>query len=495
MDKLAQQSESVIDNYLVSRNQVGGKLALATVTASAMGGWTLFNPPEAGAALGGITAVLGYCLGTAMAVFTFAFVGPRLRQIMPWGSSLNEYVRNRFTQQPHHRRIASLLYWLVVAVMLLYMFVYLTAELTVIIQVLKQQLSWSALETSLAVMAVIFLYTAIGGLRATILTDAVQFMLIVPLLVVCFSTTAWALGGLGSAFEPVLENSPELLSLGNIGGLRFGATLLIAITAAEIFNQANWQRVYACRDEQTVRRSFSGSALVILPLIFIAGLLGLMAAGKNFQTSTAFFDLLASLSVPGWVQFAIIMLALALVMSSLDSLLNAITAVLTLDFLRLTRKLGDRDESQALIVARAITIAIGVLAIQIATEGHSVIFLFFIADLLCAALVFPVIFSFYNRHQSALNAFWSSIVGLALGVLFFPKPDFSPLFNVPGGGDLLNSFTVALLASAGLTLFWTKVDKNNKNSGVAGFSYRELRGMRKSSTDSVESATLGAAES
>lgn len=489
MDKLPQQSESVIDNYLVSRNRVGGKLALATVTASAMGGWTLFNPPEAGAALGGITAVFGYCFGTAIAVFTFALVGPRLRQIMPWGSSLNEYVRNRFTQQPRHQRIASLLYWLVVAVMLLYMFVYLTAELTVIIQVLKQQLSWSALETSLVVMAVIFLYTAIGGLRATILTDAIQFMLIVPLLMVCFLTTVWALGGPGPAFEPVLENSPELLSLLNIGGLRFGATLLIAITAAEIFNQSNWQRVYACRDEQTVRRSFLGSALVILPLIFIAGLLGLMAAGKNFETATAFFDLLASLSVPGWVQFAIIMLALALVMSSLDSLLNAITSVLTLDFLRLTRKLGNRDESQALFVARAITIAIGLLAIQIATEGYSLIYLFFIADLFCAALVFPVIFSFYNRHQTATNAFWSSIAGLVLGVLFFPKPDFSPLFNIPGGGDLLNSFTVALLTSTVLTLFWTKNSKTSTDSRATPFSYQELRDAKRPAIDSVEATT------
>ena len=95
---LVKSSNKAIDleDYMVSRNQVGGGAAVATVTASALGAWILFSPPEAGSAFGGITAILGYCLGSALAVTTFVFVGPRLRQIMPWGHSLNEYVRHRF---------------------------------------------------------------------------------------------------------------------------------------------------------------------------------------------------------------------------------------------------------------------------------------------------------------------------------------------------------------------------------------------------------------
>ncbi|MEL7052923.1 MAG: Na+/proline symporter, partial [Cyanobacteria bacterium J06588_5] len=90
-----------LEDYMVSRNQVGGPMALATVTASALGAWILFSPVEAGSApgYGGIAAVLGYCLGSAAAVFMFVFVGPRLRQVMPWGHSLNEYVRHRFGAQ------------------------------------------------------------------------------------------------------------------------------------------------------------------------------------------------------------------------------------------------------------------------------------------------------------------------------------------------------------------------------------------------------------
>lgn len=148
-------SQSVLDSYIVCRNQVSGRVALATITASAMGGWILFNPPEAGSSLGGITAVVGYCFGTALAVFIYAFVGSRLRQIMPWGYSLNEYVRHRFDWHSDGW-IAKVLYWLVVAVMLLYMFVYLGLELAAIAQVLRQTFSFPVFESSIIVTGLVF---------------------------------------------------------------------------------------------------------------------------------------------------------------------------------------------------------------------------------------------------------------------------------------------------------------------------------------------------
>ena len=183
------------------------------------------------------------------------------------------------------------------------------------------------LVTSLVVISAVFLYTTYGGLRVTIVTDIFQFALIVPLLLICFVATVTLLGGIGPAFAPVANNLPELLSFSNIDGLRFGATLLIAVIAAELFNQGNWQRVYACRNDATVRRSFLGSALIILPLIFLSGSLGLIAAGYDLVGATSFFDLLQSLKIANWLLCAVILLAVALVMSSLDSLLNGISAV------------------------------------------------------------------------------------------------------------------------------------------------------------------------
>ncbi|MEM8806238.1 MAG: Na+/proline symporter [Cyanobacteria bacterium P01_G01_bin.38] len=450
-----------LENYMVNRNQVGDSLALATIVASAMGAWILFSPAEAGSAFGGITAILGYCIGSAGAVALFVWVGPRLRQLMPQGHSLNEYVQYRY---------GGAMYWLTEAAMVFYMFIYLAAELTAIAKALQLIANVPLGVTALVVITAVFLYTTYGGLSTTILTDALQFVVIVPLLLICFVATLMALGGPSGAFGNLGSAHPELLSLSNIDGLRFGATLIIAIVAAEVFNQGNWQRVYACRNNQVVRRSFLGSALLILPMLLIAGLLGLMAVQFGLLGDTAFFELLSQLSAPGWVMMTVIVLALALVMSSLDTLLNGIASVFTLDLLRL---MPGQSSAKVLQISRGLTVLVGLPAIAIAAQGYSVLYLFFIADLICAAVLFPVLYGLYNRHVSSRTAFSSALLGIVIGLMFFPKPDFTPLVPIPGAADLLNSFAAALLVSTLTTLVWTAIAQRTGRPPV--FSYAQLQ--------------------
>ncbi|MEM1251449.1 MAG: Na+/proline symporter [Cyanobacteria bacterium P01_H01_bin.21] len=455
-----------LEGYMVNRNQVGGWSALATVTASALGAWILFSPQEAGSVFGGVSAILGYCLGSAGAVALFFVVGPRLRHLMPQGHSLNEYVKHRF---------GGPMYWLVEAVIVFYMFIYLAAELTAIAKALQLVADVPLGVTALVVITAVFIYTTVGGLGTTILTDVVQFVVIVPLLLICAGVIVTTLGGI-DAFSAVAAQQPELLSLNNIGGVRFGATLFIAIVAAEVFNQGNWQRVYACRDSQTVRRAFLGSAIIVLPLIFIAGLLGVLAvplaeASPDIVGETALFGLLSQLAMPGWVLVSVIVLALALVMSSLDTMLNGIASVFTLDLLRL---LPDPSAKNVLKVSRILTVLVGVPAIAIASQGYSVLYLFFVADLICAAVLFPMLYGLYSRHLTGVNAFASSVVGMMAGLLFFQKPDFSPLFPVvPGSADLLHSFAAALITSTVVTLVWTAVAKQKGTAPI--FNYDQLR--------------------
>ncbi|MFE4107189.1 sodium:solute symporter family transporter [Almyronema epifaneia] len=467
----ASQQALNLENYMVSRNRVGSGMALATVVASSMGAWILFSPPEAGSAFGGLAALLGYCVGSAAAVAVFALFGPRLRALMPQGHSLNEYVLHRY---------GGLMYWLTEGVMVLYMFIYLAAELTAIAKatqlVANVPLGW----TALVVMTAVFAYTLYGGLQTAIFTDAIQFAVIVPLLIFCFGFTVMALGGLGNAFAPVQANAPELLSLQNIAGLRFGATLIIAIVAAEIFNQGNWQRVYACRNQQVVRRAFLGSAALILPMLLLAGLLGLLAVQFDLAGDTAFFELLKVLQVPSWVLMVVIVLALALVMSSLDTLLNGIASIFTFDL----RRFWPVARSQRILnLARLLTVGVGTPAVLIAARGYSVLYLFFVADLLCAAVLFPVLYGLYNRHISSLNAFCSSLLGIVTGLLFFPKPDFTPLLPLPGAADLLNSFAVALIVSTVSALVWTAIAY--QTHPAKPFDYAQLR-QRKLAYETAE---------
>jgi Na+/proline symporter len=223
-----------------------------------------------------------------------------------------------------------------------------------------------------------------------------------------------------------------------------GASLIIAIIAAETFNQSNWQRIYACRTDGTVKRAFATSTLAIMPMILIAGLLGVLAMHFGFNDDRAFFSLVRQLSLPLWVMLVVIVLALALVMSTISALLNGIASVFTIDLIRLFPQM---QSSGLLRTSRILTVIIGVPAIVIAAQGYDVLYLFLLADLICAGAFFPVVYGFYSRRLTGSVALWSSLVGIVAGALFFPKPDFTPWLNLPLAGDLLMSFSAAVLAS------------------------------------------------
>ncbi|MCZ6891752.1 MAG: Na+/proline symporter [Chloroflexi bacterium] len=458
-----------VEEYIVNRNTTGTAVGIATVVASVAGAWILFSPAETGT-WAGIVALIGYSLGQAAPLVAFAIIGPRMRRLMPRGHSLTEYAFHRF---------GPAMYLFVLGVMLFYMFIFLSAELTGIAEAVKLvadiPLVWTAIIAAVGTIA----YTSYGGIRASIFTDSVQFVVIIPLLIVVFIATIIALGGFGAAFDPVSETAPQLLSLGHRPGIEFGVTLVIAIMAAEMFHQGYWQRVYACRDEQTLRRAFLIGGIVVVPIVFAAGLFGIMAVGYDIpadKASVALFSLIIE-ALPTWVVLLVIVLALALVMSSMDTLLNGIASAVTSDLPRFRPGI---KAGPLLRSSRALTVVVALPAIFIAAQGYSVLYLFLIADMVCAASVFPVFYGLYNRHLTGRAALASCILGIVAGVLFFPKSDFTPWLEFPrwlvflrgGEGDFLVSFAAALGVSVVLAVVWSALASRQRLAPQ--YDYRRL---------------------
>ena len=153
--------------------------------------------------------------------------------------------------------------------------------------------------------------------------------------------------------------------------------------------------------------------------------------------------------MPFWSVVALLVLGIVLVMSSMDTMLNGITSTVTLD---IARNKPDMAGSSLLRSSRAITVVLILPAIFIASKGYSVLYLFLIADLVCAAAIFPVFYGLYSKHLSGTAALISSIVGLIVGALFFPNPDFGAWNSIPGAGRLVISFGAALGVSGVLSI-------------------------------------------
>ncbi|MDO9534420.1 MAG: hypothetical protein Q7J85_03600 [Bacillota bacterium] len=443
---LTRQRYSTIDAFLTARGTMGTWLSTATVFASIMGAWILFTPAEAGT-WGGITAITGYAVAQAVAIMIYAKLGPRMRRIAPHGSTLVEFVYYRFGRP---------MYAITLVVGIFYMAVFLCAELTGIALAIKTVVGFPLWVTALLVGSGTLIYTAYGGIRGSIFTDAVQAIIIIPALLLVFTVAVLTSGGLGTLFSSLREIDPSLLSMGHRGGWNFALTLLIAIVSANLFHQGFWSRVYACKDVSVVRKSFLYAGVVIVPVVFLAGTFGLMAVSRDLldTPSAALFEVVLSVT-PLWVLLVLLVLALALVMSSTDTLINAIAAVFTVDIARFFPAVSTH---LLRTWSRILTAILCVAVIGAASQGYSVLYLFLLADLVCAAAVFPTFYGLYSPRLTGQSAALAVLSGIAAGALIFPDPAFTR-------GDLLSSFLAALLVPVILSLILAQFSRSTVDLG------------------------------
>jgi len=450
-----------VEDLISARDSVGEGRTTATLIASVMGVWILLSAPEAGAGFG-IAAVVGYAVGEGLPMLAYVALGPRIRRLIPNGHSLSEYA---------YARYGGAMYGFVLAVSALYMFVFLAAELTGISRALALVAAVPQWQTAVLVGGFVLLYTGYGGLRASIFTDTIQTLLVLPLLVVAMAGAVVALGGAGAVYGGVVAADPTLLDPGFVAGLRFGLALAFAILGAELINQLWWQRIYASSDGATLRRSFRTAAVANAAIVFLAALFGIVAVGHadvvtNFASPAYNADvalfLLMDAAFPEWIVLAVVLLALLLVMSSADSLFSALASLVTAD---LPRLMEDPTERTLLVAGRALTVVAAVLAVVVSLYARSVLRLFFLADLLGAAVAFPLVYGLYSERLSGPAALGSSLLGLAVGVSFFPLPfggaealrsipvlgaalpPPDPTYLLPFGGAMVVSTVAALVAA------------------------------------------------
>ncbi|WP_277542715.1 sodium:solute symporter family transporter [Haloarcula laminariae] len=426
------------DDFLTARNSVGGRGLTATLVASVMGVWILFSAPEAGAGFG-IAAAVGYGIGEAVPMLAYTRVGPRVRKLLPEGHSLTEYA---------HVRYGTAFYGFVVLVSALYMFIFVAAELTGIASALSLVAGVPQWQTALLVGGFVLLYTSYGGLRATIVTDTLQAVLVAPLLALVVGGLVVALGGPGAVYADVAASNPALVDPTNAAGLRFGLALSFAIFGAEMVNQTWWQRIYAGRDDDTVASSFRKATVLNGSIVALATLLGVVAVGHAGgaleSPSIAFFVLVQSVFGEG-VLLGVVLLALLLVISSVDSLFSALASLVTAD---LPLLLADPADRRLRLGARLLTGTVAVAAIYVSVRAQSVLALFFFADLLGAAVAVPLVAGLYSRQLTGRGALVSSLLGLAVGVAYFP--DFRGVWTAtPLVGDLLPAADPLYLSAFG----------------------------------------------
>ena len=401
-----------INNYLTANRNIGFFSLTTSLVASALGAWILFGPASA-ATWGGIGAVIGYALGTAFPMIFLISLGKKIRKEFPNGSTLIEFLRKRF---------GTSLFKLILLMTVFYMFVFLCAEVTAIAILINYISGTELWITSLIILIATLTYTLYGGLRASIFTDNIQMIVIIALFLISVFYLTSSIGDQFS-FSFIKEKSPHLLSGSYIPNYTAGLTFFIAVAATNLFHQGNWQRVYAAKNNEVLKKSLIVAFIVIIPIVFFMGFSGLVAvsADPNVIPDLGFFSLLLNEQTE-FLSLIIVILGLSLTISTVDTLVNAISSLIVVDG-KATFNLSKK--TNYLTLSKYFIVVLSIVAFTIASKGFSVLYLFLLADLFCCAFVLTVFYSFYNKKLNEKTAYISIIIGLIGGFLLFPAPDFS----------------------------------------------------------------------
>ena len=275
--------------------------------------------------------------------------------------------------------------------------------------------------TALLIMgAIAVVYTVLGGIKAVIYTDTVQWIILMAGLIFIGIPIAYSAVGGWDALRATLP--PEFLSFANI---RWQQAVSWAVTIIPIWFIAMtlYQRIYACRDERSARKAWFIAGLFEWPVMAMMGvLLGLFAraaavqgllgaGGASIVDAEKGLPLLLSTILPAGLMGLMLSAYFSAILSTADSCLMAASGNVVSDIINRIIPI-DRNEKSFLRISQVVTLLIGALALVLATLMTSVLDLMLYSyAFMVSGLFVPVIGALFWRCSTATGAFWAMIAG------------------------------------------------------------------------------------
>ena len=299
---------------------------------------------------------------------------------------------------------------------------------------------------SLFIMAItIIVYTVLGGIKAVIYTDTIQWIvLFFGLLLFGLPFTYFQLGG----WEVIRASLPdEYFSLTNISVITV-INWSITIIPVWFIAMTLYQRIFACKDVKEAKKAFYLAGLLEYPLMAFVGVALGMLAKVHAPTVEAEMGIPVLLRdiLPIGVSGIVLAAYFSAIMSTADSCLIASSGNFLNDIIeRFWKK--RISETQLIKLSKLVTALVGVLALFIAAFFDTILELILHTySFMIAGLFVPTIMIFFPKYINRKAAFYSILSGGGSALLLI----FSGI-NLPFGlkasiyGILLSGFTYGLV--------------------------------------------------
>lgn len=274
-----------------------------------------------------------------------------------------------------------------------------------------------SLNQALLVMGVIaVVYTVVGGLKAVIYTDTIQWIVLLSgLIFIAIPVSFIKLGG----FEVIRDTvAPEFLRLSNVSWQQI---LNWAFTIIPIWfiGMTLYQRIYAAKDEKTAKRAWFIAGFFEYPIMAFTGVIlglfsrvaldaGILADFTNGGTLDPEMGLPALLRtiLPVGLMGIVLSAYFSAIMSTADSCLMASSGNIITDIFR------KHKSKNSLRLSQLFTAIVGVTALLLAMKMPNVLELMLHSySFMVSGMIIPVMAALFTKRPNKHASLWSMITG------------------------------------------------------------------------------------
>ena len=465
------------ESYLVADRKMPWWIAAFSIAATWVWAPSMFVAAEK-AYTQGLPGVFWFVVPNVLTLVLFGFFASWMRKIKPDGWTFSAFIREKYSNRTHNLYLVESfgLQTLSFAVQLL-------AGATI----LHKLCGLPFFGTTLALALIPLAYTVATRIKASVLTDFWQMLWIVVVravgLPIIFSNTepgtfADGLAGATGAFGSLTDESGINVMLS------FGIPTAIGLLSGTFGDQMFWQRVFSIREGE-VKKSMMFAALIFACVPVSLSFLGFIAAGAHLAISDTQLTNVASVIAfaPKWFVFPFMLLILSGLMSTVDSILCAVSSVSghdissrifaskewcgrILDNRLLHFFLGDGRR-----MAKMAMIAVAIFAIIIANiPGMTILYLFLLYGTLRSSVMLPSVWAIKGVKMSEGGLFWGILLSICVGLPIFAYG------NLTGNVPLIVTGSLLTIGLSGvLSLFSKEREKEGKQINVTVEPSKEMQ--------------------
>ncbi|MCD6112731.1 MAG: sodium:solute symporter family protein [Bacteroidales bacterium] len=370
-----------LENYLVNNRKTKTLPLVFTTLATFVGGGTSIGLMAMGYESGfaGVGIGIAYVIGFFILSFFASKIHNSGRENKIY--SFPQFLNKKYTEG-ENSFFSKMFSSTVTGVNIFIFFFLLAAQFVGMASLLRYAFNIGYQTAAIISCLTVIIYTAFAGLSGVILTDVLQFIIIIIMIILIF------IPGVITDTNSLraLSELPKNMLNGTFYGIVFLIALPVFLAPSVMVRMDIWQRVLAAKSGKTAKKVSIISGLGMLPFYFIFPLVGMsvrIALGNSIDPNDVPYLFLDSHCSEFVLGFAIIGLLSAL-MSSGDSFLNIISISAVKDFIGWKKKEISNKKIQLHI--RITTIIFGIIALFMAIFFPKVI------DLMVVGLATIVIF-------------------------------------------------------------------------------------------------------